>query len=259
MIYLSFLFIAILGITMTPIGAFLLWKRWSFLGDSLSHCALLGAAIGVMMHVPWAWSYCVIAVLVAVSLLFNLQKSEQWLSMISYGAVPLGLLCFSFLPKIYINPKDVLFGNPSHINIYDWIMLVFVIFIVFFLVKRYWETWLFLTFDRELALVEGLPVKRLEYIFVLLVALSLTIAMKFVGQLLAPGLMIMPCMAASYIVKTPEDLIKKAIFIVVISSVLSFVGVYCLALDFSPLLLSILFFMVIMARIANFRHAKRLG
>ena len=243
---MMYVFIGCLGILMTPLGAFLLWKRWTFLGDSLAHCALLGAALGVMLGVPWIITYGCIALMVSVSLIFH--PHEQWLSLVSYGAVPLGLLCFSFLPKIYINPKDVLFGDPEHISMQDWCVLVILAAVVIFFVKCYWSKWLFATLNRDLAIVEGIAVKRLEYVFVILVTGSLGLCMKSVGQLLAPGLIVMPAMAASYLARTPENLIQKAVVIVTANVILSCLLSKVLCVAFSPLLLSLLFIEIILLK-----------
>ena len=86
---------------MGPIGCFIIWRRMSFFGDTLSHSALLGVGIGLMLHTNLTMTVFMIALLIAGAL--HLLKgranlsSDASLGILSHSALALGLLMVSSL------------------------------------------------------------------------------------------------------------------------------------------------------------------
>lgn len=204
-----------------PIGCFLAWKRWTFLGDVLGHASLLGIALSLFIGVPWFAG--IFAVGVGGGLWVMSKKKSIDLSILSYSSLSLGLLLLSFSPQRFLDPHSLLFGDILTITLQDAFLSfllggVTLCFIVFF-----WKDLLRLVLDDDLAKVEGVRVFRLRFIFLIIMSSTIACGIKISGSLLTPALLTLPPAIARFWSRTPFQMIAVSIFVTWISFVL---GVY---------------------------------
>ena len=95
-----------LGIALVtgPIGCFIIWRRLSFFGDTLSHSALLGVTMAVFFDINIAFSVFVISSIIAIILL-RLQKTtklpgDALLGLLAHSSLAVGLVVIGFLSSI---------------------------------------------------------------------------------------------------------------------------------------------------------------
>lgn len=213
-----------LALVTGPIGCFIVWRRMAYFGDTLAHAALLGVSLGFVLDISPNIGTIVVCVLLAVVLVLLQQQkhlaTDTLLGILSHSALSLGLVVLAFLEELRIDLYSYLFGDLLAISEADiyWIylggaaMLVCLAFI--------WRSLLALTVHEELAQVEGVPVARIRFIFMLMIALIIAIAMKIVGILLITSLLIIPPATARYFSTTP---LQMAIFSSILGGV-SIVG-----------------------------------
>ena len=91
-----------LGIALVtgPIGCFIIWRRLSFFGDTLSHSALLGVTMAVFFDINIAFSVFVISSIIAIMLL-RLQKTtklpgDALLGLLAHSSLAVGLVVIGF-------------------------------------------------------------------------------------------------------------------------------------------------------------------
>ena len=203
----------IVAMVAAPLGALVVWQRLAYFGDTLAHSALLGTALGLLLHInPW-WSVFAVALLVG-GLLALLQRRPQisadsLLGIIAHGSLALGLVAISF-SDTRVDLNAYLFGDLLAVNRGDLLLIAILGAAIAGLLIRYWDKLLAITVHAELALVEGLPVARLRLLQLSLLALLVAVAMKVVGVLLITALLIIPANCARPWSRTPEQMAMMA-------------------------------------------------
>ena len=105
-----------------------------------------------------------------------------------------------------VNLEAYLFGELLTVAGQDLLWIMVVIAIVASLLLRFWNDFLAITVHAELAEIEGLNVRGLNLLLVMLLALTIAVSMKIVGVLLITSLLIIPPAAARQLAKTPEKM-----------------------------------------------------
>jgi len=203
-----------------PLGAFVVWRRMAYFGDTLAHSALLGIALGILFDINL--SLAVVLCCVALALGLVAMQRQHWiatdtlLGIMAHSALSLGLVAISLLENVRIDLQAYLFGDLLAITPEDlkWILLggVAVLAAIYWL----WKPLLAITINEELAQVEGIQVARYRLALMLLIAMVIAGAMKLVGVLLITSLLIMPAAAARRLSGTPEQM---AIFASILGSI----------------------------------------
>ena len=197
-----------------PLGAFVVWRRMAFFGDTLSHSALLGVALGFLLGVNLnigVFAICtVIAVLLVKMSQSNNLSNDTLLGILSHSSLALGLITISFLDSQRVDLMSLLFGDVLATTVFDLKLIYIIGIVVLGVLFTIWKPLLSLTVDEELALVEGVSVKSVNLLFMLLLAVIVALAMKVVGILLVTSLIIIPAASARRFSNSPEQMIFLA-------------------------------------------------
>ena len=204
-----------------PLGCFIVWKRMAYLGETMSHSALLGVAMGFLLGVDLVIGVFVVALVIAL-ILFALQKQKQIandtiLGILSHTSLALGILILSLMTWLQIDLTSYLFGDILAVNISDVYLIYFAGAIILALLLWLWKPLLAITVDKELVQAEGVPVLKYELIFMLLIAAVTALSMKVIGALLVTSLLIIPATTARYFSNTPEKMAAVAAVVGLIS------------------------------------------
>ena len=199
-----------LAIVAGPLGSFVVWRRMAYFGDTLSHAALLGVAMGFLLDISPAIAVTVGCLLLAI-LLVTLQQrqplaSDTLLGILAPSTLSLGLVVLSFMHEVRIDLMAYLFGDLLAISPTDLMWILGGSATVLALLVALWRPLLAITVHEELAMVEGLPVAALRLALMLLIAVVIAVAMKIVGVLLITSLLIIPAAAAQRHARTPEQM-----------------------------------------------------
>ncbi len=198
-----------------PLGAFVVWRRMAFFGDTLAHAALLGVALGLAFEVNLTVGVVGVCIATALMLIGVRRRSglasDTILGILSHGTLALGLVAMSFLEKVRFDLLGYLFGDILAVTLTDltWIYAGgAVILVAIFLI---WRPLLSATVHEDLARAEGVPVDRVNIVFVVCIALVVATAMKVVGILLVAALLIIPAAAVRAFCRTPEQMAVAAV------------------------------------------------
>tara|TARA_Y100001970_G_C14252575_1_gene872907 strand:- start:4196 stop:4999 length:804 start_codon:yes stop_codon:yes gene_type:complete len=204
--------IAGIGISIVagPLGCFVIWKRMSYLGDTMAHSALLGVAIGIFIEINIILGVFAVAICVGF-LLFIFQSQKQLpndaiLGTLSHASLAIGVLVISTMYSVRIDFMSFLFGDilsVSKIDLYFIFGGGLVIFIALFWL---WKPLIAITFDNELAQAEGIPVIKVQIFFMIMIAAIIALSIKIIGILLVTSLLIIPVSTARRFSKTPEQM-----------------------------------------------------
>ncbi|MBI3671177.1 metal ABC transporter permease [Candidatus Azambacteria bacterium] len=187
------------GIAASILGVFIILKRLALVSDVLSHVALPGMALSLFFGVN-AFFGAFAALLLAVVGIYFLEKRskislETIVGIFFTMSLALGMVFFDNAEAL----AEGLFGNIESITQFDLYMALavggFIIFITLIFFRNFAHT----TFSKELAQSEGFPVKKLNLIFLILLAGVIALGIKVAGTLLMGALTILPVSIAKNI------------------------------------------------------------
>lgn len=203
-----------LALVAGPLGSFVVWRRMAYFGDTLSHAALLGVAVGLLLDVSPTLAVIAGCLLLAVLLVALQQRqtlaSDTLLGILAPSTLSLGLVVLSFMDEVRIDLMSYLFGDLLAVGPADLAWILGGSTLVLLLLVPLWRPLLAITVHEELARVEGLPVAGIRLALMLLIALVIAVAMKIVGVLLITSLLIIPAAAAQRHARTPEQMAAGA-------------------------------------------------
>ena len=193
-----------------PLGAFVVWRRMAYFGDTLAHSALLGVSLGFLLDINMNLAVVACCVILAISLVTlqrqRLVATDTLLGIMAHSALSLGLVAIALLEDVRVDLLAYLFGDLLAISGNDLYWVFGGGALVLALLWYLWEPLLAITINEELAQVEGVPVTRVRLALMLLIAVVIAIAMKIVGILLITSLLIIPAAAARKLATTPEQM-----------------------------------------------------
>lgn len=206
-----------LAIVSGPIGSFIIWRRMSYFGDTLSHASLLGISIGLFFNINPFYTVIIITLLLSLVLLFLEEFShlttDSILGVIAHSTFSLGLVLISLMPNLKIDLMNYLFGDLLSVNFFDLINFFVLDIIVLTVLMYNWNKFLAITINIEMAQIDGIKIKSTKLILVSLIALVIGISMKLVGALLVTAMMIIPSAIARRFAYSPEHMIIISIII----------------------------------------------
>ena len=126
-----------------PIGCFIIWRRLSFFGDTLSHSALLGVTMAIFFEINIALSVFVISSVIAIILL-KLQKTtklpgDALLGLLAHSSLAVGLVVIGFLSSIRFDVMGLLFGDILAVNQNDLLLIWIGGALILLILKLIWK------------------------------------------------------------------------------------------------------------------------
>lgn len=193
-----------------PLGAFVVWRRMAYFGDTLAHSALLGVALSLWLQISPGLAVTLVCLLIAAGLLALQDQlalaADTLLGILSHSSLALGLIALYLIPGARINLEGILFGDLLTVTPRDTAMIWAVALGVLLLTAWLWRPLLSVTVHEDLARVEGTRVGLVKTVLMLSLALVIAIAMKVVGVLLITALLVIPAATARRFATTPASM-----------------------------------------------------
>ncbi len=207
----------LLSFITAPLGAFVVWRKMSYFGDTLAHSALLGVALGIFLDINPYLSILVLTVLLAVAMVW-LESNSQFsvdtiLGIIAHSCLSLGVVTVGLLQNVRVDLMGYLFGDLLAVNYEDALFIGIGVIIVLAALIYYWKPLISTTVSPELAQVEGINIRRMRFLLMIMTALTIALSMKFVGALIITSLLIIPAATARRFSRTPESMAITAVII----------------------------------------------
>lgn len=222
----AFLAGIIVAIICPAIGIFLVLRRMSMIGDTLSHVALAGVAGGIIAGIYPVYAALGFSILAALAIEKLSKEYEQYREL----AIAIILSAGIGLATIFISLGNsnamifsYLFGSIGLVSSHD-IWLVFTLgLIIIASTLVFYRPLFYIAFDEEAANLAGIPVKWINLYFTILVAMAIAVSMRIVGVLLVSSLMMIPVAASIQVAKS----FKRAFIYSILFGILSvLIGLY---------------------------------
>lgn len=240
--FVRYAFIAgvLISLCAALLGVSLVLKRFSMIGDGLSHVAFGAIAVATVCGtapMTVAMPITVAAAIILLAINSNKKiKGDAAIAMISVGALALGYLLlnlFSASSNISGDVCTTLFGSTSILTLSEsdvmlCIALTLVVILVFIL---FYHKIFAVTFDETFASATGTKTKAYNILLASITAVVIVLAMNIVGALLISALIIFPALAAMRIFKSFFSVIISS---AVISVVCAVTGIFIAILYDTP-------------------------
>ena len=223
------------------LGVTLVLKRFSFIGDGLSHVAFGAMAVASVLNITNNMLFILpVTVLCAVLLLRTGQnakiKGDAAIAMISVGALAIGYLLmnlFSTGPNLSGDVCSTLFGSTSILTLTtDQVAICCILSVVVVaLFILFYHRIFCVTFDETFSKATGINTDFYNLLIAVITAVIIVLAMNLVGSLLISAVVIFPALTAMRIYKT---FMRVTVCSAVISVLAAFFGILLSILDGTP-------------------------
>ena len=203
------------------IGTFVVMRRLSMIGDTLSHASLAGIAAGMLGgFYPLAGAlFFSIAAAIGIEKLrkrFS-QYAELSISIVLSASIGLAVVLISLAKSFNADLMSYLFGSIIAVNMTDIYIILALSVIILVSVWLLYKEFFYMSFDEEGAELAGIPVSALNTYFTVLTAMTIVVSMRVVGMLLVSSLMVVPVACSLLVSKS----FKNTIFLSVIYALIS--------------------------------------
>lgn len=203
------------------LGLSLVLKRYSMIGDGLSHVGFGTMALATVLNTQSIMISLPIVVLSAFLLLRlseNSQiKGDAAIALISTSSLAIGVMIVSFSTGMNTDVCNYLFGSLFSITKNDLRITVFITSLILISFILFYNKIFALTFDENFVRATGSNVSLYNSILAMLTAFIIVLGMKMMGSLLITSLIIFPCLTAMRIHKTFKSVTIASAIISVLS------------------------------------------
>ena len=221
----------LVGVVCAVVGTYVVLRGMAFFGDALAHAILPGIAVGYLVgggaREPLFWWALVAAILSALGIgaisRSTTIKEDTAIGIIFAGTFALGVALISTVRSYTVDLAHFLFGDVLGVRSGDlWLILIFGGLIVLAIVAFYKE-FMVLSFDPILAATLRLPVRFLDFLLMILIAVTIVVSLQTVGVALMVAMLVTPAASAYLLTKRLPVMMALAALIAAFSGV---IGLY---------------------------------
>lgn len=191
---------ALVALCAALLGVTLVLKRYSMIGDGLSHVGFGALAIAAAMNVA-PLAVAVPVVVIAAFLLLRLSenariKGDAAIALISSSALAIGILIISMTKGMNTDVNNYMFGSILSLTEADAVLSIVLSLVVLVLFIFFYNRIFAVTFDENFARATGVRTANYNMLIALLIAVTVVLGMRMMGALLISSLLIFPALSA---------------------------------------------------------------
>lgn len=218
----------LLSLCASLLGVSLVLKRYSMIGDGLSHVGFGALAIATAFH--WAPLAVSIPVVVAAAfLLLRLNentkiKGDAAIALISTGALAIGILIVSLTTGVNIDIYNYMFGSVLAIDKMSFYLSIGVCVVIIVLFCLFYNRIFAVTFDEDFTRATQARSGGIHILIALLTAVVIVLGMRLMGALLISALIIFPALTSMRVFKSYR---KVTVSAAILSVACFVIGIFC--------------------------------
>ena len=181
------------------IGIFLVLRRYSMIGDTLSHASLAGITIGLLTDQNPILGAFVFTSICGALIEFLRNYFEKYTDLILAIVLSLSVgtaITIISSGNLHANADSFLFGSILTVTQYDMIMVLILSVISVVALVLLYNQMLYIAYDEEAAKVAGVKVRLINYVFAILVASAISVSIRIVGVLVLSSMITLPVATA---------------------------------------------------------------
>ena len=211
------------------LGVSLVLKRYSMIGDGLSHVSFGALAIAVALGITPLW-FSIPVVILAAFLLLRVADNPRWnsdaaIAAMSASSLAIGILVISRTTGMTTAVDNYMFGSVLAMGRTDVALSVVLCLAVLVLFLLFYHKIFAVTFDENFSRATGLKADRYNTLLAILTALTIVLGMRMMGAMLISSLVIFPALTAMRLFRSFRG--------VVICAAVASVACFCIGLTVS--------------------------
>ena len=188
------------------LGVSLVLKRYSMIGDGLSHVSFGALAIALALGITPLW-FSIPVVILAAFLLLRVADNPRWnsdaaIAAMSASSLAIGILVISRTTGMTTDVDNYMFGSVLAMSKADVALSVVLCAAVLVLFILFYHKLFAVTFDESFSRATGLKVERYNTLLAILTALTIVLGMRMMGAMLISSLVIFPALTAMRLFKS---------------------------------------------------------
>jgi manganese/iron transport system permease protein len=219
------------GIVCAVVGSYVVLRGMAFFGDALAHAILPGVAVGYLVgggaRGPLFWWALAAAVLSSLGIgaiaRSTKMKEDTAIGIIFAGMFALGVALISTVRSYTADLAHFLFGDVLGVGPADLLMIAVFGGIVLLVIFALYKEFLVVSFDPILAATLRLPVRLLDSLLLVLIAVTIVVSLQTVGVALMVAMLVTPAAAANLLTRR---LPKMMLLAALIASLSGIAGLY---------------------------------
>jgi manganese/iron transport system permease protein len=255
----------LVGMVCAVIGAFIVLRGMAFFGDALSHTILPGVAVGYLVTGGakgtlfwWALGTAIVSALGigAISKKSQLREDTS-IGIVFAGMFALGIALISTVRSYAVDLSHFLFGDVLGVSSQSLITILIFGTVVLIAIWAFYKQLVVISFDPLLAATLRLPVKFLNNLLLILIAITVAVSMQIVGVALMVAMLVTPAATAFLLTKRLPRMMLLAAIVAVLSSIIGlYVSFYLSISSGSAVVLICTFFFVITWMVQSVRGKR---
>jgi manganese/iron transport system permease protein len=190
----------LVGVLCATMGTYVVLRRLSFIGDGIAHASFAGIVIAYLRGFDYYIGAGVVAVITALGIGFVHRRArvalDTAIGVLFTGAFALGIFLMSRQRSYSVDLQSFLFGDILSVSHQDVLMIVALGLFVAFVTAVMYRALLYTSFDPVVAQASGINAPLIEYVLLVLLALTIIISLQAVGIVLVAALLVTPAAAA---------------------------------------------------------------
>ena len=192
--------VVLMGLTCGLIGSYVVLRGMAFLGDAISHAIFPGVIIAFLLHLNFfigALAFGILTAAIIGGLSRNRRVSEDTaIGVLFAGMFALGIVLISTIRGYTADLASFLFGEILGVSNADVIASVIIGLLVLGALVVFHKELVLVAFDREMAEAMGLPVWLIDLALLILIAMTIVVSLRAVGNILVVAMLVTPAAAA---------------------------------------------------------------
>lgn len=256
----AFLAALLMSITCGIIGTYIVSRRMVFISGGITHASFGGVGIGYFFGFPPLAGAALFAVLAALTTENLTRKkvlrNDSIIAIMWSLGMALGIIFVYLTPGYAPNLMGFLFGSIITVTKTDlWLMFALAVTVSIFFTLLF-KPILYVAFDEQFARTRGIPVMLLNYLLIILVALTIVLSIRVAGIILVLSVLTIPQNIANLFTNRFSQIMIGSIILGLVASVLGLVISYYLDI---PSGATIIFTLVLMYLAARFIQIVTFG
>jgi ABC-type Mn2+/Zn2+ transport system permease subunit len=219
------------GAVCATVGTYVVLRGMAFFGDALAHAILPGVAIGYLVgggaRGPLFWWGLLAAVISAVGIGTISKKAkvneDTAIGIVFASMFALGIALISSVRNYTVDLAHFLFGDVLGVSNQDLLLIAVFSGLIVLTVMIFYKEFLVLSFDPLLAETLRLPARTLEYLLLVLIAVTIIVSLQTVGVALMVAMLVTPSASAFLLTRRlPYMMLLGAVF----ASLAGVIGLY---------------------------------
>jgi ABC-type Mn2+/Zn2+ transport system permease subunit len=205
---------SLIAVSCSLLGIFLVLRKYSLIGDGLAHVSFAAAALSILLSASPLLVTIPFVVLASFGILALNERAgihgDAAIGLVSSFSVALGVIIASLAKGFNVDLMSYLFGSILVISSLDVAVSVTLSVVIIATVFVFYKSLFAISYDEEYARVIGIPVKRINYLIIVLTAVTISLGIRVVGTMLVSSLIIFPAVTALQTAKSFRGAILTA-------------------------------------------------